>query len=320
MIDKLHITIKLIDIPLYYHYFLWNKITSESHKAWGYNPERSVKGWFNSIHISLNELGLLIYFNPTKYLLGDNLGLITIVQFEALIKQLSDELEIDLFKGEVKRLDLGGNIVTEFPVAEYQELLFSANYLKRYALGSSLYFKNKKSRCLIIYNKVAEMRSNKTKFNNFLKDKYILRYEYRYLKHAPLSTFLKIKTVKVEHIILYWSNLVDEWVRVFLEIKKEKEQLVFKKDAWSIKGEVDRQLKIIAINSLGGLHHLHKLVDMARERGDLKYTAQSAHFKSKFNKWMNHPSMFEVSNKVLEVEMKVKRLGENCKRDIYDFL
>lgn len=313
MIDTIRISIDSTELPDGYHGFLWNKVTPEIKKEHGYDPNRSIYGHLKNLSVWMGGYGLIIEGSLTKYVLGDNLGSIGVEQIEEAIRSLSDELGIDLSLGKVNRLDIAGNILTKYPVPEYTDVLFSSRYLKKVHLNRNLYFSNK-SRCILIYDKLKEMRAKRQRYSGFFKDKNILRYEYRYLQHKVLASFLKIKKVTVGDVVRLYPLLIDEWLNVFTNIKKTPEPLMFKKDAWGIKGEIDRQIKILGINAMGGLNGMFRSIDKAKARRYFKkYPSQPSQLKDKYRGWMESEKMFQTPQIVKELEKKITRVGHYCR-------
>ena len=166
-----------------------------------------------------------LFFNGSlpKFYYGNNLAQMDWETTEKAIKDLSNNINIDLTEAILTRIDFGLNIVLIKPVNQYIISLLAYKNLGVLRFKDSVAFISK-SKSVIFYDKLKEMKTNdKTAYYAIPKEyqnKNILRYEIQ-LKRL-LKQRLELEVVKIKN--LFDSNvqnkLVEMWIVGYLEVDK----------------------------------------------------------------------------------------------------
>ena len=267
-----------------------------------------VIGSYKGLKIKIKEgIGVWIEGSLPKFFLKTNQATLTRFQAEKAFRQLEIELGLPIMQAKVNRLDIAENIITKEPASMYFDMLREARYFSRLEQKNGVYYQNS-NRTMCFYEKLVELRKNGEAVCPLWLGKNILRYELRFLKHQALANYLKVDFVTVETLIVRYPDLVMCWVNSFNAIRKE---LHIKYQTAGIKLDKSfmNQIKIMGINSLGGLDAVFKMIESAKKLQTLKYQNQSSNLKAQLRKIMQSPSTFIKSMNIEELENKIKWIG-----------
>jgi len=214
MIDTLTAIIKHNDLPSNYHIFLNNKLSNDIfHETGVTHGMPKVLGRYKNLKISLTGQGLKINGSLTKCIIGDNLKTIYKEEVIEFFNHLNQEFNVDFFKSKVTRVDVAGNFFTKYPIKEYTDCLYDLKYFDRCEQQNGLSYLNG-NRSVVFYDKLKELKKkDKVQIDPIYLDKNILRYECRFKKNQPISTFLNVDKAKLSDVLDNLSTFNKSLVR-----------------------------------------------------------------------------------------------------------
>ena len=195
------------------------------------------------------------------------------------LNKLSENLSIDVGKGKITRIDVGYNILVDYPPPVYYPYLGETRYFTRIEQPKSIYYTNV-NRQIVIYDKIQESKEKKEVIPSEFNDKNLLRIEYRFkryiekrLQWKPLS----LTDLWNEKFILNVENL---WKNGYHQIHKitprEFDISLVKKP-----NDFFDQLILEGIQSLGGANEVNKKVEQMKSRKQFNNSIYYSRIKSK---------------------------------------
>ena len=169
MIDTIsgYMKIKNMSYSDFEHLFI-NKRVSE--KENGYKISFNLSNFKISITFDEknNPIKLSFYGSLTKFYFGNNLAQLDWKTTKEAIKKLSDNLNLDISKARLTRIDFGVNILIQKPIYHYTSCLLGTKRLKWQRYKESITFFSKSgSKSLTFYDKINEMKNNsKTEYKS----------------------------------------------------------------------------------------------------------------------------------------------------------
>jgi len=164
--------------------------------------------------LDINSYGLSISYNPSKIVfpytcyLADNEKLK--LCNDMLFTELKEYVDTDFEKLELTRIDLAKNIKTDLCCFEYNELFrtLSASRMKGTEYPEGYLFKNK-SRQIVFYDKVRELKEVQKISNEYFKDlpANILRSEVRFLKKSVIEKNIGFKEIGKLYSLENYKNI-----------------------------------------------------------------------------------------------------------------
>lgn len=205
-------------------------------------------GSLKNLRVNVSQRGISIRGSLAKYFLSDNMQTLRRQDTEQAIEKLSDELHIPIQDAKVTRIDFAHNFVMKYEPKTYYSYLGQAKRLERLIQPESLYYKNK-SKEMVFYNKIAEVKSRRAKIPEIWEGKNLLRYEIRYMRN--LSGQLKVPEVKACSLYeeKFYIHLVDRYVDDYVSIHKHGE-IILDTDNMKKPKDVLNQLALQSLNSL----------------------------------------------------------------------
>ncbi|WP_345007275.1 phage/plasmid replication domain-containing protein [Snuella lapsa] len=159
-----------------------------------------------------------------KFYHGNNLIHLDWSTTKDAIQELSDNLNVDISKAVLTRVDFGVNIPLNHHVYEYTESLLAFPRLVTMRFRDSVTFFNKiDSRNFIFYDKVKELNKRRGRTENNLPynlKENILRYEIQLKKNLKIR--FGIKKVRVKDLFrdTVQNKLVDYWFKGYEKVEK----------------------------------------------------------------------------------------------------
>lgn len=286
MIDTITSIIKFEDLPDDYHIFLSNKFAEDIFSERGVVAGMpKVKGRYNNLKIELTGKGLKMNGSLTKCIAGDNLKTIYKEDIILFFKSLNEEFNVNFFDSKITRLDIAGNILTKYPTKEYTDCMIDLRFHDRCEQQNGLYYLNG-NRSAVFYDKIKELkRKDRVKIDTKLLDKNVLRYECRFRKNQPISTFLKVSKAKLSDVLDNYHLLVKHWLDQFENINKLKTKQKFNVELLKSRADLDKFFIRCGIELLGGENKLLQIIDYGKKRGYYnKYPNMASNLKSKYKK------------------------------------
>ncbi|MBM6500195.1 phage/plasmid replication domain-containing protein [Flavobacterium macrobrachii] len=173
-------------------------------------------------------------YNPTKlsfngslpkFYIGNNLFHLDWNQTKDAIQMLSDNLNVDISKAILTRVDFGINIPLNHSIHEYTACLLAFPRLGTMRYKDSVtFFTAINNRSFIFYDKVKELnkgrRETKIDLQNKTHENNILRYEIQLKKY--LNDRFRLKEVKVKDLFraTIQKKLIEYWYNGYQKVEK----------------------------------------------------------------------------------------------------
>jgi len=303
MIDTIKIKIETDELPENYTDHLQSVLGGRQIEM--ENGMTKYRGLLKNMQVTLDNWGLTIEGSLTKYAVGDNLKSAELLALVDAVYDIGGILKVDLGGGEVKRLDIAGNIRTIHPVAEYYPFLVDLSKHVRNELHNGLSFSNS-LREVSFYGKIKEMkRKRDVILDGAFKHENILRFECR-TRSRGLRSFLKNSKPTVNDIISEYYAFVEMWQATFNSITKKGVLYEPSSEIFTRKGAFDKFLMAKGVEALGGLEGVLKMIKFAKGRGEFKkYPNASTNLRARMKSLMETPHLVEKSDLIKELEDKV---------------
>lgn len=177
-----------------------------------------------TVKFDYNDNPLTLFFNGSlaKFYNGNNLINFNWVDIPTAIQMLSDNLNIDMSKAVLTRVDVGVNLEVNYPVHQYTSCLVSYPRLSTMRFKDSVTFYTKSDyKSIIFYDKLLEIKNkDKCTFNSLIgiyEGKNILRCELQLKK--DLKRRLGLKRVYLKDL---FNDTVQNKLLVLLETNYNK--------------------------------------------------------------------------------------------------
>jgi hypothetical protein len=265
-----------------------------------------VRGSIKNMKVKLDNRALTVMGSLTKYAVGDNLKSADKEQLKAAVEDLSKKLTVNLNSGIVRRIDVGSNLLTKYPVDEYYPFLIDLSKFNRNELHNGISFFNSTTE-VVFYGKIREMkRKRDVMIDELFKDQHVLRYECQ-LGPERMQSILKIKKPTVADVFHNYSELVMFWGVMFECITKKGVVLEPLPEIFDKRGLYDRHLMVKGIESSGGLAKVLRDIDVGKGRGWFKkYPNVATNLRGRMKKLMCSPQLVKKSTLVCELEGKIQ--------------
>jgi hypothetical protein len=244
LIDTVHICIEC-DCPA----LEWE--VREESRLYGTTLKTNIK----NLLVTWGKGRLRVIGSLPKFITGNNFNSINTNDIKEAIHGLELELNIRLYDADVKRIDLATNIKLNHKVDRYFSCLGSYKGSHRSNIdAASLYYKKKRSLTLIFYDKIKEMKKDRT-YKHLLNSDHenLMRFEVRYFA-SKLKTLFKSPLRVSDLTNLDTNKLLNKlWYNEYMMINKENNSQfnLEENDGWK---EISKKYIKQGVDSLGGLH------------------------------------------------------------------
>lgn len=167
--------------------------------------------------VSINENGISFQGSIAKYYNQTNLTDLNPIEIGYAIEKISDELHLPMGKSKVTQLHIGLNLETNYSADVYFPALGYKSRFERHKQNSSIYYSNK-TNSFILYDKIKECKSHRTKIPNELIGKNITRAEIRlkviskyFNRNGIFLADLQSKNFQIESI----DALINEYESIY---------------------------------------------------------------------------------------------------------
>lgn len=200
----------------------YNRFNGESY--WKY---KIVEG----LYIGFNNVKVVVNGSFPKFYLGDNFQVLTRQGTEKALEKVNHLIGVDISQAKVKRLDLAYNYAMKEPVARYLSL-FSVHKgtLTKSTIcdNETIYYNNrgkKKSKTVVIYDKVLETVKQNEKVPELFSYKNLLRFELRFLgiNKQTFGMPIEAKTLFDEQFYIERNR---DFIKEYLSIYKVRSKMV----------------------------------------------------------------------------------------------
>ncbi len=177
--------------------------------------------WGNSgnLRACVNPYSVTLSGSLPEWFLSDNLQTINRQQTKQAIEKLSDSLSLPMARARVKRIDTAANLTMKFPLDVYFGRLGELSKFEKVPLPNGWRYSQHR-RQLEFYDKIAEMKRKRKAIPGLFKDRYIMRFEYRYLYDLP--HLLKLSEIRGETLYndTFYQSLIQRWKEGYFSIEK----------------------------------------------------------------------------------------------------
>lgn len=198
-----------------------------------------------------------------KLMHGNNIKSLSLLEVKTALDYIGKLLEVDIWEGVVRRLDLEFTIETKYEIPEYFKFLGSSKYYKRSEIQkTSLYYQNK-SRVINIYDKIHAVKASREKVPNEYLDKNLMRFECRYKKKllSKFASDVGIQKLMVKDIIRpdIFTYLMKHILGEYQAIHKINEPI----SNFDVTSKIifNEQMMRFAIDYMGGLNRVLEKID-----------------------------------------------------------
>lgn len=274
--------------------------------------EKVYKGNFKNLRVSVSSGCIMIEGSVLKYWKGSNQLNWRASEFLEALTDIGEKLQIPIFLARVVRLDLGVNVTFLRPELEYYDALGYLKNFNRHQQKYGLNYQNvaKSGKWYIsIYEKLKNIRSPE-KVTKLFQDQYVLRLEFRFQKVSDLEVFLDVPFVSPVEIYNGYSRLIKKWEDVFLSIEKKSDLIEFAPKAFTQRGALDNQMKLMGLKALGGIGALERMLNKAKKSKVFTHPNQSSNILLRYRKLTQTPDMTIKTALAVEFDRKVRLMAE----------
>lgn len=245
--------------------------------VWGTDKKFRLTTYSNiETNITYSPVGTTVTVNPTKWLLDSNTTQITYTQLCEFVPLFIEYMAIRNEDFHLTGIDYNQDITTDYPPSAYLPIFGNKNLYNKttYFKGTGVHYQtNKRSRDLIIYDKVAEMKHRGQYIPPTLQNQNRLRIEYAINKNYPNTKLRGIKTLNDLTNPDSYRLIANEWLRSYTSINKRPRITQIKKpDQMKIE-----DFAILNLINQIGIDEYYNIIDSDHHKG--LYSRQAAYKK-----------------------------------------
>lgn len=214
--------------------------------------QKKVSGNFGNFFVHVFENEIRMQGSWAKFYFGNNIETLGLDDVRKVVEKLSDEFHLPIEHAKVYRFDFGTNFILKNNCYDYLSACGCASKYKKitYDLNGLLY--RMSYRELSLYDKLAEMLRKKAKIPEFWMNKFVLRYEIRFLsnliRQLKLSENLRVSNLYEDKFFKY---LVKRWADEYFAIEKIKRIKFDFNELSGTVGELKNQGLLFLIKTFG---------------------------------------------------------------------
>lgn len=269
--------------------------------------KHSVLGNFKNFRIRLNDNGISITGSISRYYNGTNLHTLDIKKAREAISKLSDELHLPIKKGIIRRLDVAENFQMINEPSFYYPMLGETFNYRRLEQNNGIEYRQGKKRPghkgMVFYDKIIQHRNCEELIPVELKNKYLLRYELRFLNR--LREQFKMPEINVSNIFteVFYRKVTDIYQSEYFKIKKIRQMNNSFGKCSNVK-QLQKQLLLSGIEKEGGELIVLQNIERLRKENKLN-KMQTNRLKNKVKSLCNTAQLTFESEAILELDKKV---------------
>jgi len=288
----------LAEIPVY--------LSNVSEHRFNNSESISITGYSDSLKVIVNENNVKIKDSSLcKWYLGDNLQTLSKRDTQRAIQKISDVLHLPFSIADVTRIDIAQNFIMKNDVSIYYNHLGLLQYFTRLEQNKGLYYQTK-NKHLVFYDKIAESKAKGLLIPEMFKNRYVLRYEQRYL-HRLREQF-NISEIKASLLYdeQFYSNLIKSWHTDYKNINKLRDNLKFDYSMIKTKKQFSLQAILYYVTQKGGeLEALREITEAQRQ--GLLTKKQAFDLRDEIKKACKNELLTSTSDVIVELDTKVKQ-------------
>ena len=213
------------------------------------------RGMFKNFNVRETSKGIFINGSIAKYIFNENLTIPSLSQIEDALNEIANELNFNLQNTSVYRVDIGYNFRLNHNVKNYLNQfgnLVGFSKMNINDLETLMYAKNDKTKQLLFYHKLLEMKANGVKIPSEFKDldNIILRYELRLRKKIKIEFGLDNVRANMLYDKDFISLLIEKWHVHYFNIHKTS-KVRFRRYVFEKQLRLKNALAAFGLQSLG---------------------------------------------------------------------
>lgn len=182
MPDTLHMYLPIERIPSL-DFKVIAKATNRHQYHFDEDGIMSLSGNIKNLKTYVSKSGVSIKGSLPKYIRAQNFDSISLFELEDFISNISIITQLPWHEANIRRLDIGYTILTDYPPNMYYSFLGEVPRLIKLVQPDSIIWRNKsETRSLNMYDKIREAKSDRMPIPNHFKGTNSLRFESRYFK------------------------------------------------------------------------------------------------------------------------------------------
>ncbi|MCJ8165526.1 hypothetical protein MKJ04_11805 [Pontibacter sp. E15-1] len=265
-----------------------------------------ITGHRDNLRVSVSERQISIIGSLAKFFLGTNLHTLTLPDSSRAFEKMADILHLPIHKAEIRVIDIGHNIFTDYkPERYYINLGESAGYNRLVQPKSITYHTGKRK--VKAYNKIAECKKSRTLIPDVYAGKNVLRFEVCHTERLPEQFNRAVITPDTLTDERFYMSMYDRWYKEYEAIEKIG---LFNMDISKINTPKDYldQLLILAVQEKGLDNVLHH-IEVMKEQKVFKHPAYYSNLKRDLKKLLSSNSPFAQEPELLkELNSKMERV------------
>ena len=229
-----------------------------------------VSGWLDGLKMTVRPASLHINGGSfCKWCIGDNYRTMTRCDIQSGIEKLSDILHLPMKEADVTRLDIGQNLIMEYPVITYLNHLGQKSHYKRLEEPNGLYYDRKDIR-LCFYDKNRERKDKRSACDipPMYEGRNVLRYEIRFTSRIPKYFDREFVTAADLYEQNFYVKMVKYWANGYKSIQKINETIP-NFDCMKTKTDFNRFGGALLVEWFGGQSQMLDFLADAQKRGKL---------------------------------------------------
>jgi len=235
------------------------------------------RGMFKNFNVRETSKGIFINGSIPKYIFNENLTIPSLAQIEDALNEIANELNFNLQNTSVYRIDIGYNFRLNHNVKNYLGQfgnLVGFSKMNINDLETLRYVKNDKTKQLLFYHKLLEMKANRVKIPSEFKDldNFILRYELRLMKRLKVEFRLDNVRANMLYDKDFVSLLIEKWHDHYFNIHKTS-KVRFRKYVFKKTLKLKNALAAFGLQSLGYDNVLNR-INMVKKDYDSTHIAR----------------------------------------------
>lgn len=274
-------------------------------------------GNLENLRVMVGPTQLKIQGSLTKYLLGNNLEEMSLIQTKLAIEKLIDETRINLMQSKLTRIDVGVNIKTDLNPKLYYPYLGESRYYQRGVFKGTLYYDTETEvKQIAIYDKIKEAKKSAIKQGLVLPTHLltgpVMRIEVRYKKR--LSKRFNRSEIQLQSLATprFYQDLHYQLGNEYNTIQKVNAMISLPKQIPSTPKEGISVIAMYGLTQLGLDNALH-LVEVWKAQGAFKRKEDYSRLRAMIKDLHNSPKRTTESELITELNAKVAIAIDNCK-------
>jgi len=261
----------------------------------------SYTGKLNNFKIWENSGRITINGSLAKFYMGNNVEFMTRKKVKEAFEKLEDLSGLKVNNGYIRRFDFGNCLVLNQPVREYLGFLGYCPYFNKtsYSNGNLLYANDR--RALSFYDKTLEMKKNKNDLPEGFGNRYLLKYELRYLKRITEQFKYKLKVIDLIGNDFYiW--LIKTWQKEYFRIKRNHR---FKMNLKNLNTkDFTNQFALFGFVEYGGKEAVLQMLEIERQSENID-RFQFKRLKDKLEAITSNKQYIEPNDCIKELDEKI---------------